>query len=296
MPPASLQESCLAELDLSHILRGRLAVIRGGADLLATPEPLHRTALASVASAIAPGAAEQLAERGLERLHTIAGVEEIRAVRDELDGCLRQAARQLLLRFARALPPQGRRLYVSNHLGVRIMPPQAAVDGREGELTDYTGFLIPAHAHVDSWFNTPVNSVNLWMAVSRVRRDNGLIIWPNAFRRPMRHDGVRLLPGQPVGDPVEVELNPGDLLLFAGDHLHATRPNTGPETRWVVTKRICLGPPRYHSRATGWVPYLDTRLLNTPLRALAPLRSALTVGHARQLVRDAGRLAVRLRP
>ncbi|MEV5880824.1 phytanoyl-CoA dioxygenase family protein [Streptomyces sp. NPDC052101] len=268
-------------------------MVRGGADLLAIPEPLHCTALASVASVIAPGAAEQLAERGLERLHTITDVEEIRAVRDELDRRLRQATRQLLLRFARALPPQGRRLYVSDHLGVRIMPPQAVVDGREGELADYTGFLIPTHAHVDSWFNTPINSVNLWMAVSRVRRDNGLTIWPDTFRRPLRHDGVQLLHGQPVGDPVEVELSPGDLLLFAGDHLHATRPNTSPETRWVVTKRICLGPPRYHPRATGWIPYLDIRLLNTPLRALAPLRSALTVGHARQLVRDARRLAVR---
>ncbi|WP_431045832.1 phytanoyl-CoA dioxygenase family protein [Streptomyces sp. P1-3] len=295
MPPALLRESSLPDVSLSQVLRGRLVVVRGGSDLLAGAERLRRTALAAVASATAPDAAERLAERGLERLHTVAGVEEIRAVRDELDRRLRRPARQLLLRFARALPPQGRRLYVSEHLGVRIMPPRTAVDGREEELRDYTGFLLPTGAHTDSWFNTAVNSVNLWMAVSRVRRDNGLIVWPDAFRRPLRHDGVRLLPGQHVGDPVEVELDPGDLLLFAGDHLHATRPNTGPETRWVVTKRICLGPPRYHPRATGWTPYADPRLLDTPLRALASLRSVLTTGRARQAARDTRRLAARLR-
>ncbi|MFI0712311.1 phytanoyl-CoA dioxygenase family protein [Streptomyces inhibens] len=292
---APLHESLIGELHLRQVMEGRLVVVRGALDQLTGRDTVRRAALASVTSAVSPQAADRLAEQGLEHLHRVAGAEQIRAVRDELDRRLRPTAQRLLLRFAQALPPQGRRLYVSDHLGVRIMPPQAAVHGREEELSNYTGFLLPNQAHTDSWFNTAVNSVNLWMALSRVRRDNGLTLWPQAYRRPLRHEGVRLLPDQPIGDPVEVELEPGDLLLFAGDHLHATRPNTGPQTRWAVTKRLCWGPPRYHPRATGWVPYLDPRLLDTPLHALAPLRSALTLGRLRQLARDTDRLLTRLR-
>ncbi|MFE9629669.1 phytanoyl-CoA dioxygenase family protein [Streptomyces sp. NPDC006463] len=297
MALATLHESAFGELRLHQVMEGRLVVVRGGLNRLAAVGQVHRAALESVSSAVSPDAAGYLEERGLEQLHHVAGVGEVRAVRDELDQRVRPAARRLLLRFARTLPPQGRRLYVSDHLGVRIMPPRSAVRGpsaTEQELSGYTGFLLPAQAHTDSWFNTAVNSVNLWMAVSRVRRDNGLTIWPDAYRRPLRHDGVRLLPDQWIGDPVEIELDPGDLLLFAGDHLHATRPNTGPETRWVVTKRLCFGPPRYHPRATGWVPYSNPRLLGTPLQILAPLRSALTLGGLRQFARGSDRLLSRL--
>ncbi|MGY5135529.1 phytanoyl-CoA dioxygenase family protein [Streptomyces nigrescens] len=295
MSLATLHASTVGELRLRQVLDGHLVVVRGGLHQLVPGSTFHRAALASVTSAVSPQAAGRLAERGLEYLHHVAGAEQVRAVRDELDRRLRPAAQRLLLRFAAALPPQGRRLYVSDHLGVRIMPPQAAVRGREEELRPYTGFLLPNEAHTDSWFNTAVNSVNLWMAVSRVRQDNGLTFWPQVYRRPLRHDGVRLLPDQPVGDPVEVELEPGDLLVFAGDHLHATRPNTGPETRWVITKRLCVGPPRYHPRATGWTPYLDPRLLDTPLQPLASLRSALTLGRIRQLAREYHQLWSRLR-
>ncbi|MEU7486997.1 phytanoyl-CoA dioxygenase family protein [Streptomyces sp. NPDC042319] len=286
---AAVRESTLCELDLRDVLAGHLIVVRGGLDQLAPDRPFTRAASECVAAVASSDAAHRIADHGLEQLHTVAGVEEIRSVRDELDRRVRPAAHQLLLSFIEVLSPQRRRLYVSDHLGVRIMPPRSCADGQEGQLRNYTGFLIPTDAHVDSWFNTAVNSVNLWMAVSRVRHDNGLLLWPDAYRSPLRHDGVRLDPHQEIGEPVEVELGRGDVLLFAGDHLHATRPNTGPETRWVITKRICLGPPRYHPRATGWVPYADPRLLGTPLAPLAPLRSTLTAGRARHLLRSTGR-------
>ncbi|WP_045304548.1 phytanoyl-CoA dioxygenase family protein [Saccharothrix sp. ST-888] len=118
-----------------------------------------------------------------------------------------------------------------------------------------------------------------------------LLIWPDAYRAELRHEREELTAGQWIGDPVDAELDPGDILLFAGDHLHASQPNVGDRTRFAITKRLSLGAPRYHPRATGWVPCLDPRLIGTPLARLAPLRSALTAGRARQLARDAGRLA-----
>lgn len=292
---AVLRESPGAQVRLRQVLDGHLAVVRNGLAWLGAAEPMRAAALGSVQTAVSPEAAERLTRLGLEQLHTVATVEQIRAVRDELDHRLRRLGRQVLLRFAQLVPPQDRRLYVSDHLGVRIMPPRATMRGRAEELRDYTGFLVPTQAHRDSWFNTAVNSVNLWIALSRVRPDNGLMIWPEAYGRQVRHEGIRLLPDQPIGFAVEVALSPGDLLLFAGDQLHATRPNTGPETRWVVTKRICLGPPCYNPDATGWVPYLDPRFLDTPLRSLAPLRSSLTTGRARQLARDTGQWLSRFR-
>lgn len=81
------------------------------------------------------------------------------------------------------------------------------------------------------------------------------------------------------------EMEPGDILLFAGDHLHSSEPNTTDETRYVLTKRLSLGAPRYNPRGSGWVPYYDTRLLGTALQSLASLRSRASAGYARNLAR-----------
>lgn len=160
--------------------------------------------------------------------------------------------------LAAAITPRGTRPYLSEYLGIRIMPPLGTVTDHSA-FASREGFLTPRDVHVDSWFNTALNSVNLWMAITPVQRGNGLILYPDAFRRPLLHDGHTLLPGQHTGDPVDLALDPGAILLFAG-HLHASQPNATDATRFVLTKRFSAGPPRSplrarpHLRPPRWLP------------------------------------------
>ncbi|MFD0381984.1 phytanoyl-CoA dioxygenase family protein [Streptomyces stramineus] len=247
---------------LHHVLEGALIAVRRGLQHTGALEEIRRETGQAVAR-ILPGPAAARVGASLERLHLHADTEQISAIRTDLETRLRPLAEAVLRDVARALEPQGARLYLGGHLGIRVMPPQRSLAA--GAPAGLEGFLTPRDAHVDSWFNTAVNTVNLWMAVGPVRRGNGLVFYPEAYRRAPRHDGRHtLLPGQHTGPPMDIELAAGDILFFAADHLHASQPNTTDETRFVITKRLCLGPPRYPRHATGWVPYADPRLLGGP--------------------------------
>ncbi|MGW7069878.1 phytanoyl-CoA dioxygenase family protein [Streptomyces sp. NPDC054855] len=266
---------------LRRVLSGDLVVLAGGLRHLGHLSDIERLARAAAAHRL-PGSTT--VEAPLDELHRYADTRAIEAIRTDLETRLRPLGRRVLHDVTAAITPRDTRPYLSEHLGIRIMPPLGTVTDHS-EFASREGFLTPRHAHVDSWFNTALNSVNLWMAITPVQRGNGLILYPDAFRRPLRHDGHTLLPGQHTGDPVDLALDPGDILLFAGDHLHASQPNTTDATRFVLTKRFSAGPPRYPLRATGWVPYLDQRLLSTPLAPLAALRSRLTPAGLRQALR-----------
>ncbi|MGK5733912.1 phytanoyl-CoA dioxygenase family protein [Streptomyces sp. URMC 124] len=279
-------------VSLRHVLDGALVAVKGGLCHVGALGTIRRETARAVAAAL-PAAEASRVSGALENAHHHADTSQIAAVRTDLETRLRPFSRTVLHDVARALEPQGARLYLSGHLGIRIMPPERTVAAggadREEELSGLEGFLTPRDAHIDSWFNTAVNSVNLWMAVGPVRSGNGLLFYPEAYRRPLRHDGHTLVPGQRTGAPVDVELEPGDILLFAGDHLHASQPNSTDQTRFVITKRLCVGPPRYPSRATGWVPYEDPRLWGTRWERWATWRSRLTPGGVGDVLRTARR-------
>ncbi|MBB5936421.1 phytanoyl-CoA dioxygenase family protein [Streptomyces zagrosensis] len=276
-------ERCLP-VSLRHVLEGELVIIKGGLHRGGATEAIRRETLTVVARAL-PALDPQRVGTSLERLHHHADIAQIAAIRTDLETALRPLSETVLHDVARALAPQDAPLYLGGHLGIRVMPPLQSIE-RGSEPPALEGFLTPRDAHVDSWFNTAVNSVNLWMAVGRVRRGNGLVFYPAAYGRNLSRDSHHTLTsGQHTGPPADIELDAGDILLFAGDHLHASQPNTTDETRFAITKRLCLGPPHYPRHASGWVPYQDPRLLGTALEPLASIRSRLTAGGVKDLLR-----------
>jgi hypothetical protein len=278
-------DSATVDLSLAEVLAGRIAVVAGWLSRHGMLDEVRRETFGALAEAASPGIAREVERRGLEWLHTVVTAPQAAAVRTVLETRLRPVATRIALAFAASLPRQRAPVYLGHHSGVRIMLPEDAIRTHRTAFTELTGFMVPHDLHRDSWYNTGVNSVNLWVAISRVRKGNGLLIFPDGYPRDARRRDSLASPDVPVGPPLHFELAPGDILLFAGDHLHASEPNTTDQTRYVLTKRLSLGAPRYHPRGSGWVPYYDTRLLGTALQPLAALRSRLSAGYARDLAR-----------
>lgn len=282
-------DSPTVDLSLREVLAGRIVIVAHWLRRHGGLEEVRRETFGALADATSPGTAQEVERRGLERLHTVVTPAQVSVARTLLETRLRPIATEIALAFAASLSRQRSPIYLGHHSGIRIMLPEQAIGAHRAEFEELTGFMAPHDLHRDSWYNTGVNSINLWMAVSRVRKGNGLLVFPDAYRRgTRRHSGFPTGSthlADPVGKPINFEMEPGDILLFAGDHLHSSEPNTTDETRYVLTKRLSLGAPRYNPRGSGWMPYYDTRLLGTALQPLASLRSRASAGYARNLAR-----------
>ena len=289
----SRAEAPIAELPVGRDLRtlssarvvadGSIVNVKEGLQRLGTFEALMDAIHLGVRQTLPREDARTVAELGVEKIHTVADVDRVTALRTRLETLLRPIADDTLRGFAAAMNPAEPRAYLGRHLGVRLMMPRPAVADRASDLVP--GFMVPNRAHVDSWFNTSLNSVNLWIALGRVRPGNGMLMYPHLYRRPIARDGHAVAADQPLGEPVRLTLDPGDILVFSGDHIHLSETNTTDETRLVFTKRFSVGAPRYNPVGSGWLPYYDSRLLDGSARVLASARSRVTVAYGRHVLR-----------
>ncbi|MGH8899331.1 MAG: phytanoyl-CoA dioxygenase family protein [Egibacteraceae bacterium] len=278
------------DLPLREVLSGRISVARQALQQCGMLESIRQITFSAVADTTSSRIAQDLECLGLEQLHNLVTAPQASTIRTKLETDLKSITTKMTLAFCELLPRQGQPIYLGKHFGVRIMLPEGIVAVHRAALEDKIGFMLPHDLHMDSWYNTGVNSINLWMAIGRVRRGNGLLIYPGLYRQKIQRQGSSIDPDTPVGKPVNFEMEPGDVLVFAGDHLHASEPNTTNETRYVLTKRISLGAPRYSLHGNSWVPYYDTRLLGTALEPLASLRARFSLSYARHVLRTAGRV------
>lgn len=287
--PASSLTVDTVDLSLEEVLSGRIYVAREALQQCGMLESIRQRTFSAVADTVSARVARDLECLGLEQLHSLVTAPQASAIRTRLETDLKPITTRVTLAFLEVLPSQRSPIYLGKHFGVRMMMPEGAVAAHRAALEDKTGFMLPHDLHRDSWFNTGVNSINLWMAIGRVRRGNGLLIYPDHYGQKVRRQGNSIHPDASVGTPVDFEMRPGDVLVFAGDHLHASEPNVTNETRYVLTKRVSLGAPRYSPAGTSWVPYYDTRLLGTAFEPLASLRSRISLSCARAVLRAARR-------
>ncbi|CAN5364421.1 hypothetical protein BH23ACT7_BH23ACT7_22810 [soil metagenome] len=105
--------------------------------------------------------------------------------------------------------------------------------------------------HRDTWSSNVYAQTNWWTPIYPISRDRTVAFHPAYWSRPVANtsaawdlDRVREQP--PVPEPTEpvdpagelrVVIEPGDLLCFAGAHLHASVANTSAVTRFSVEVR-----------------------------------------------------------
>jgi nitrite reductase/ring-hydroxylating ferredoxin subunit len=113
--------------------------------------------------------------------------------------------------------------------------------------------------HLDSWYGSALNGINLWWAIAGVQEDNSMIFYPETFGRYIKYNPkfAYLPPGITLPKPDKVEIPDGSLLVFNSDLLHGSQLNISNLTRIVISPRVTLGKPKFNPDTlqmdfTGW--------------------------------------------
>ncbi|NMH98512.1 hypothetical protein [Pseudonocardia acidicola] len=150
-----------------------------------------------------------------------------------------------------------------------------------------TGIAYAFQAHRDTWYGAPPQQINWWMPVWPAAADNVMEFFPRGFGNCVENNSaeynyyvanawrgrikdfsggkdvrVHPAPVEPLGpDEPRLTLVPpvGGIMLFSGDQLHASIPNTSGRTRYSIDFRTVdvadvhsgVGAPRADVACTG---------------------------------------------
>ncbi len=129
---------------------------------------------------------------------------------------------------------------------LRVVPSRRDIHGR---------IIRPLPPHRDSWGSGITAQINLWLPLYPIDPGRTIVIWPELFDVPVANNSATwdydtlmrrqdktypLLPtaAHPVGDGFGVVIAPGELLVFAAAHLHASRAVTPDRTRFGLDTRM----------------------------------------------------------
>jgi hypothetical protein len=274
---------------LAEVSRGNLVVVRGALQALGVFDGMLDATQAEVARLASPAVAERVRVDGVEGLHRHLDAAQLFALLDALTARFTPRTGELVAGLARDLLGHRGPVYIGGKFWVRFFVPHDVYEANRALFSTRPGHLEILGPHRDSWFTSPTNAVTLWIAMGRVRRGNSMMVYRGLWNRPVARTSLTVPAPQRLGEPAIPELDAGDMLLFSGEHLHASELNVTDETRYVLTVRFTPAAPRY-GEGLRWRPYADLRLLGSPLPGLATLRSRLTAAWLRQRVQDARRV------
>ena len=126
------------------------------------------------------------------------------------------------------------------------------------------GLAYAFHPHRDTWFSAPPSQLNWWMPVYDICAENTIAFLPGYWNKPIKNSSceynyykwnqesrraaasqiktdTRKQPQalEPIDMESEVRLvcKAGGIILFSGEYLHATVPNTSKSTRFSIDFR-----------------------------------------------------------
>ena len=120
-------------------------------------------------------------------------------------------------------------------------------------------------SHRDTWFGSPHHQINFWCPLWPMTEGAGVVVQPRWFQRAVANTSAGYdqwlnalgltLPPSPLidtagDDELAPHLEPGDLLVFAGQQLHRSGVNHGPATRGSLEWRVLVET----DRTSPWRP------------------------------------------
>ena len=122
--------------------------------------------------------------------------------------------------------------------------------------------------HKDCWYGIPNDTIDIWIAMSEVIPGNGLTVFLEMFGKEVGHNGVVMDDAQSTGAPPSFRLQKGDILLFNGDHLHASEINRTGRTRYVISLRFYVCRPIFTSYSPPNQRYYRSSFIGTPFETI----------------------------
>lgn len=272
----------------ARIKAGEVFVARQFLQRLDLYDHLKATSLEGVRQVAGEAVAKKVAEAGLERIHEHTDLSQIAGITNAIYKLAAGKVTQWVSKIAPAVLNDPGSYYFEKSPNIRFITPYdymireiealAAFDKAHGG-----GKMTPHPPHRDSWVDCPEHITNVWIAIGPIPHGNGLTIFPEAFRTPFKHytagyRGTLAYDEQP-GQPIYIDLDAGDAILFDGEHLHSTVLNHVDTTRHVISFRVTDRKPHYRGR--HYHHYLHSALAQGPLKALAELPANLSWGWLR---------------
>ena len=133
----------------------------------------------------------------------------------------------------------------------------------DGYLT--TGIALAWHPHRDTWYSAPACQINWWLPIYEIESDNAMAFHPRYWNQPIKNSSAgynyytwnKMHRGEDVAKLVKedprplprasepMELDPqvrlicpvGGVILFSGQQMHSSVPNTSGLTRFSIDFR-----------------------------------------------------------
>ncbi len=274
------EQPCLLSDVLARVAKGEIIVIRNSAFMGSQLDQFNQIALNQIKALISPQVAHQIQSQGWSKLHLMLDGEQLYQVNQQIT----EATQSFLLvwgkQFVSDFLEYSNPFYLYSNAIFRTFIPYEIFDQNKRELYQHLGSLRFTSPHRDSWVEYALTSINLWIAVDRVSLGNSLLFYPQQWRKEIPPTAsIRYVDrNYPVGKPLRFALQPGDALLFSGEHLHSSELNTTDETRCALTMRFSLTLPQ-GTYFNQWRSWYDSRWVSHRWKLLAIWRSFFSYAH-----------------
>lgn len=255
-----------------RLMTGEIFVIRRCLQRLGIFDEITDTSLDGIRTIAGEDAAATVEHEGFEKIHRFADLDQIDAIIDKVYKDLARKGPDWVAKIAPDLLGITKPYYFERLPNVRFHIPYDILAADPEAMSRFAakagGGKLAAHPnHRDSWVGCPDNLINVWSAIGHIQEGNGLTLFPDAFTSDIAHVGASIAFDENPGEPLNFDLEPGDTILFHGDHLHSSVLNRTDETRHAISFRIVTEKPNFtHGH---YHHYAHSTLARGPLDSLA---------------------------
>ncbi len=271
-----------------RVLDGEVVVVRGGLQAAGLLDVIRQRSLEAVRNQFGDEIARKVQAQGFEKIHEMVPIDQIPQLTDAIYRAMTAAAVPDLKKILSATFKDVGDYYFEDEPNVRFHVPFDRTQEHKKLFDTFAekrgeGKLSAHGPHRDSWLDCPDNGINIWMAIGRVQRGNGLTVYRGEYELA----GQRFEPsgdlsdGEHVTEPMTFDLEPGDFILFHTDQLHGSALNRTDETRFVISYRMSFDRP--HFPHGHYHTYRSSRLAEGPLKGLAKLPAMMQLSYVRSL-------------
>lgn len=253
---------------------GEVFVIRNGLQRLGVFDEIAETSLDACKKIAGPDAAASIKREGFDAIHRFASFDQIERVTDAIHKRATEKASDWVAQIAPGLLGINEPYFFERGPNIRFHVPFDVMNEDPVVMDRFAtksggGKLAPHPNHRDSWVGCPDNLINVWAAVGPIPEGNGLTIFPDAFKRDVARVGASIAFDENPGEPLNFNLEPGDTIVFHGEHVHSSVLNRTEGTRHAISFRIVKEKPNFPN--THYHHYLHSSLAGGPFNAIAEL-------------------------